>query len=401
MRALSRDLANTKRLFERPLVRPDGQQFIVFDGNRRVCCVKLLSDPDLAPSEQWQNFFSDLKSPEVSGAFSTIECEVEPNLEIIDETLLRRHTGTQEGVGQSPWDPEGKSFFLQRTGKASVGLGESIERALKAEQLIPADRSLPWSNLERLFSSEPIRKRAGFSFGGGVLTYLTDKQKNLTTLQRIADDLTGHSGRRKIVLEDLWNNTKKGQYLDRLKSEGVFIDAASLRPPDSPSSTETVTSATSVAPVVRPRGRATKDKHLISSVDHNPFMQDPELERAQAIWRELQFELEFEQHDNAIAVLMRVLLELSIVHYARKQGIMFAQSDYLARRFSAVADSMLNRGFFDNRARSIMRKFESDKAIVSTHSMHQYIHSPDFHPSRSDLKAIWQVIRPIVINSVR
>jgi len=79
---------------------------------------------------------------------------------------------------------------LQRTGKASIGLGESIEKVLKAEQLIPPDLSLPWSNLERLFSSDPIRKRAGFSFSGGVLTYLTDKKQNLQTLQRIADDLT-------------------------------------------------------------------------------------------------------------------------------------------------------------------------------------------------------------------
>jgi hypothetical protein len=137
MRALSQDLAKTKRLYERPLVRPEGQQFIVFDGNRRVCCIKLLSDPNLAPIEEWVHFFSELNSNDVVSAFGTIECEVEQDLEIIDETLLRRHTGTQDGVGQSPWDPQGKSFFLQRTGKADIGLGESIERALKAEQLRP------------------------------------------------------------------------------------------------------------------------------------------------------------------------------------------------------------------------------------------------------------------------
>ena len=177
MRSLSQDLAKTKRLYERPLVRPEGDGFVVFDGNRRTCCMKLLADPKLAPSEAWVDFYSELSSREVKEAFRQVECEVEQDLEVIDETLLRRHTGSQDGVGQSPWDPEGKSFFLQRTGKASVGLGESIEKALKAEQLIPSELSLPWSNLERLFSSEPIRKRAGFSFSGGELTYLTDKQK--------------------------------------------------------------------------------------------------------------------------------------------------------------------------------------------------------------------------------
>src|SRR5712692_2250099 len=31
---------------------------------------------------------------------------------------------------------------------------------------------------------------------------------------------------------DLWNNAKKGQYLDQLKSEGIMIDAVTIRPPD-------------------------------------------------------------------------------------------------------------------------------------------------------------------------
>jgi hypothetical protein len=287
-------------------------------------------------------------------------------------------------------------FFLQRTGKADIGLGESIERALKTEQLIPADRSLPWSNIERLFSSEAIRKRAGISFSGGTLTYLHDKRKNLGALKQIADDLVGTEPSRKIVLEDLWNNTKKGQYLDRLKTEGVFIDAvASSAQTSSPAGPEP-----SRAPA-RTRGRLAKEKHLIASADHNPFVQLPDLERAENIWRELQFELEFDRHDNAIAVLMRVILELAIVHYARQQGIVFGQSEPFASRVSRVADSMFNRDFFDHRARALMRKFETDKAIVSAHSMHQYVHGASFHPARTDLKAIWNVIRPIVINSVR
>lgn len=398
MRALSQDLAKTKRLYERPLVRPEAKEFIVFDGNRRICCIKLLTDPKLSPSERWLNFFSELASSEAADAFSKVECEVEPNLEIIDETLLRRHTGSQDGVGQSPWDAEGKSFFLQRTGKGSIGLGESIERVLKAEQLISQDISLPWSNLERLFSSDQIRKRTGFSFSGGVITYLTDKKKNLETLQRIANDLTA-KGERKIVLEDLWNNAKKAQYLDRLKSEGVLIDPVGSR-------TSTVSTASLTRPeshsYSRPaKARTPKDKHLISSADVNPFVPHPELERSEKIWRELQFTLQFEDHDNAIAVLIRVLLELSIMHYAHNQGIVFSSADYFSDRVSAVADSMLNRTLIDKKARSIVRKFESDKPIVSAHSMHQYVHNPNFHPSISDMKAIWNVIRPIIMNSIK
>jgi hypothetical protein len=222
MRALAEDLANTKRLYEPPLVRFDGDRYVVFDGNRRMCCIKLFIDPALAPSERWKDFFTELGLTEIVEAFSRITCEVEPDLSVIDEMLYRRHTGSQDGVGRSQWEPDGKSFFLQRTGKASVGLGEAIEKALKAEQLIPEKMELPWSNLERLFSSEPIRKRAGLSFAGGSLIYLTDKHRNMATLKRVAEDMATQ----KIVLGDLWNNESKSRYLDRLKSEGFEIDLA-------------------------------------------------------------------------------------------------------------------------------------------------------------------------------
>jgi hypothetical protein len=372
MRALAEDLAKSKRLYEPPLVRADGTAPIVFDGNRRVCCLKLLLDPRLAPSESLNEFFLELSTEEVIEAFSKIDCEIETDLVTIDELLFRRHTGSQDGVGRSQWDPEGKSFFLQRTGRASLGLGQTIEKLLKSELLIPQEQSLPWSNVERLLSSEPLRKRAGISFSGGSLTYLTDKQNNLQTLKRIADDLSS----RQIVLGDLWNSDGKRRYLDRLKREGFAIDVAPTAPAVAaePSDTSTV----HVGQRLR-KGRAPRDRYLISAADQNPFLENPTLERAEKIWAELQFALEFDRHDNAIAVLMRVLLELAITHYARANGIAFGSSEPLSRRVSSVADSMLNRALIDTKARAIIRKYESDKPIVSAHSMHQYVHNPNFH----------------------
>ena len=337
MRALAEDLANTKRLYESPLVRFDTGKYVVFDGNRRMCCVKLFIDPSLAPSERWKTFFTETGSQELVEFFSTITCEVEPDLAVIDEILYRRHTGSQDGVGRSQWDPEGKSFFLQRTGKASLGLGEAIERALKTEQLISDKIELPWSNLERLFSSEPIRKRAGISFAGGSLIYLTDKQKNMATLKRVAEDMASQ----KVVLGDLWNNAGKSRYLDTLKSQGFDIDVAPRGRATTNQSANIEDTGTEVTPFVR-KGRAPKDKHLISSADQNPFLHRPEFERGEKIWRELQFTLQFDEHDNAIAVLMRVLLELAVTYYARDHGLVFGSGDFFARRVSSVADSLAN-----------------------------------------------------------
>ena len=391
MRALASDLAATKKLYERPLVRKEGGVYIVYDGNRRTSCIKLLLDPTKAPSEKWKDFFASHDQTEMRNAFSKIECEVESDLAIIEETLYRRHTGSQDGVGQSQWDPEAKSNFLQRTGKEGAGLAETVEKVLKAENLIDVDVQVPRSNLGRLLSSEPIRKRAGISLSGGSLVYLGNKEDNLRTLQRISNDLSN----KKIVLGDLWNNAGKHKYLDQLKTDGHAIDRVPAK---------IQTPAEGEGPTPTPpkyRKRNPKDKNLISHADDNPFVNLPACERADQIWRELQFNLEFDAHDNAIAVLMRVLLDLAITHYAREQGIALPRGNTFAQQVSAIADSMQNRGFIDQKGRSIIRKFESDKPIVSAHSMHQYVHNANFHPGKSDLKAIWNVIRPLIIHSTK
>ncbi len=278
----------------------------------------MLLDPSQAPSEKWRDFFAEHNQDEMRRVFSKIECEVESDLAIIEETLYRRHTGSQDGVGQSQWDPEAKSNFLQRTGKDSAGLAETIEKVLKAENLISADAEIPRSNLDRLLSSEPIRKRAGISFAGGALVHLGNKQENLRTLHRIANDLSS----RKIVLGDLWNNVGKNKYLDELKNDGFAID----RTPNKHRKQSEDEDDSILKPAVKTRSRAPKDKNLIARTDQNPFVNLADCERADQIWRELQFHLEFEIHANAIAVLMRVLLDLAITHYARMQGMSLAKT---------------------------------------------------------------------------
>ena len=100
MRKLAEDIAKEKKVYELPLVSPEGDKFTVFDGNRRVTCLKLIAEPRRAPTVELQQFFGELKK-QCSGTFpDTVHCQVETDREQIDEILYRRHTGSQGGVGQ-------------------------------------------------------------------------------------------------------------------------------------------------------------------------------------------------------------------------------------------------------------------------------------------------------------
>lgn len=104
MRNLTKDIVERGEIYELPLVSPDKSQFIVFDGNRRVTCLKLLDDPKRAPTVELQVFFREQRGRWKGAFLKEVQCQVETDRDRIDEILYRRHTGTQNGVGQSTWD---------------------------------------------------------------------------------------------------------------------------------------------------------------------------------------------------------------------------------------------------------------------------------------------------------
>jgi len=117
MRNLAKDIAVEGLIFEAPLVHPENGRFTVFDGNRRITCLKLLRNPKRAPTVELRDYFEELKKkhPDLP---DPIDCQVEPDRDRIDEILFRRHTGTQAGVGQSNWDDRMKSNFVNEPVKA-------------------------------------------------------------------------------------------------------------------------------------------------------------------------------------------------------------------------------------------------------------------------------------------
>lgn len=54
---LAKDIVDRGEIYEFPLVSPNDEKFIVFDGNRRVTCLKLLDEPRRAPTVELQAFF--------------------------------------------------------------------------------------------------------------------------------------------------------------------------------------------------------------------------------------------------------------------------------------------------------------------------------------------------------
>jgi hypothetical protein len=392
MRNLARDIAKSGGIYEPPLVLSEGATFRVFDGSRRVTCLKLIADPRRAPNQELQTFFTGIKN-NWKGTFpKRIQCQVETDPDRIDEILFRRHTGSQSGVGQSTWDDRMKSNFVVRTGKGSgFSVADEVEKRLSSASMLPGRRKIPRSTMNRLLSSEALRNRVGFSISKGRFHFTHQPVKVLTALAKIADDLV----HRRLVLGDIWDTDDKREYLDRLQAESVLPAAAHRLPkptPSEPGPSPPTTPKPTPAPV--PARRTT----LIPQVVF-PIAWTGALQRHRAIWEELQFHLHLSTHPNAISVLFRVLFELAVENYVSKARLTTVKAtDTLARRALRVAEDMHGKSKIDAKYLGIFQKLSQLDPLFSMDTLNRYVHSPNFAPSPEHMTAMWDTVAEFIVH---
>jgi hypothetical protein len=381
MRKLAKDIVENAQVFEPPLVFPEGNYFVLFDGNRRITCLKLLEKPRRAPTTELQEFFSEQRYKWQGEFPSTIECQVETDRDRIDDILFRRHTGSQAGVGQSTWDDRMKSNFINRTGMGGgFNVADEVEKRLMEAGMLP-HKKIPRSNLSRLLSAEAFRNRVGFTSAKGKFEFTHDEPIVLRALRRIAEDFAN----RQKVLGDIWDVDGKRAYLDQLEEEGLLPTAANSlasRQQSRPSEKPMLARPTRIA---RPQSRAT----LIPNTTY-AIAWAGRIQRHRAIWEELQFHLKLSDHPNAISVLFRVLVELATENYIEQTKLTtIGENDNLAKRVLKVAQDLEAHGKIDQKYSQLLSKFPQHDHLLSADTLNRYVHSPNFAPSPDHLRAMW------------
>jgi len=391
MRNLAADIVAQGKIYEPPLVTLNGDHYIVHDGNRRVTCLKLLTEPLSAPTGELRDLFESLRK-RWKGRFPVeIECQLETNLPEVDEILFRRHTGAQRGVGQTQWDDAAKHNFILRTDqKAGPNIAEGIEKKLLAGGYIASEGDIPRSNLNRLLSSEKLRNMAGISLIAGKLHFSADPEKALSALDHITSDLVS----KRLVLGHIWNNEGKLQYLDELKTRGVLPgpdDELRVAVPF-----DGITPRKKKSAPRTPQSAATRATLIPTDIVF-PVTWSARTVRPQAIWLELQ-SLPIQRFPNSVAVSFRVLLELAVDHYltARKSSVV-AENDRFSKKLSWAAADLADRGTISEKYKKEIQKFANDEALISMSTMHRYVHSLTLSPSPDHLRAIWDSLAEFLI----
>ncbi len=386
MRNLAADIAGTHAVYDAPLVMPEGENFTVFDGNRRVTCLKLLAEPNRAPNSDVRAYFETLRNQAELSVPTRIECQVESDRAVIDSILLRRHTGSRRGVGQLDWNDRAKLNFVERTGQDSgINVAAEVERVLTEAERLP-DGNIPWSTMTRLLSSEEFRNRVGISTAGRRFRFTHDHAASVDALHRIAGDLANQV----ITLGDLWNNEGKRRYLNQLQGEGVLPTAAELL-------AEPMIAGGVVRRPRRNPPPPQPPQTTFIPADAPRIQWVAAQQRIRAVWEELQ-SLTLRDHPNAISALMRILLELAVESYIAEHRM--RSPDALSRKVGAVSADLLRRGLIDRAYYDEIERIRAADQLISVASMQRYVHSPDFAPMENELRVYWNRLGRFLVSAL-
>lgn len=150
----------------------DDKKYVIAEGNRRLCALKLLNDPELAPSEDRKSFKSLSKLWNQINAISAVIFE---NREVVGEWLERIHGGLQGGIGRKQWSAEQKTRF---TGDIKNLMAQQLlDYAQMKNMITPEERVNKISTVQRFISNALFKDALG-----------VDTSKN-NELQRIRQEV--------------------------------------------------------------------------------------------------------------------------------------------------------------------------------------------------------------------
>ena len=241
--------------------------------------------------------------------------------------------------------------------------------------------------LNRLLSAEPLRQRVGISMKGGQFQFIHDQRMSLAALARIANDLAS----RNIVLGDIWDIDGKQDYLNRLEGEGVLPSSGAVAAETSVTKLKTRVPKPKPSVRVTPTVRST----LIPQTEFGLYWPG-RLQRHHQIWEELQFHLDLQKHVNAISVLMRVLIEISLENYIQRAKVNVHENDKLATRLEKASLHLQMSGKIDGKQMDVIKKFKQSEKIISADTLNRYVHSPNFTPSPEHLMSLWDSLSAVI-----
>lgn len=296
------------------VLEDDSGRYIVLEGNRRLCALILLNDPEKSPSSA-RSYFQKL-SKKVKSPINEIRSVVFKSREEADIWIDRRHEGEQDGIGIIKWDAIQKTRRNRNKQKRDPNAlaQELLEYAVGRGYLTQDQTKKILTTATRYLGNPRLRKTMGI-----VSSRTADVEINVSyqdfdkVVERFCNDLanegSGVSSRSKkadwekyadqLIRENVAPSNFCSEH--KLSDTDVFLDDDEDKPDP---------------PKPKPQISPDKRKYIIPN-GFNPPIRDKKLRRA---FEELR-KISVQEFPLAVALVCRAFLEsLYVLLYEKKIG---------------------------------------------------------------------------------
>lgn len=384
------------------LVTPiDMNRFLVLEGNRRVTALKLLQNPQLINDDMQllrKRFEKLIKGKDVS-LLKSVKCVVIDDQTEANLWIKRKHAGQLDGRGTVNWDSlQIQRFEARSEGKTSVVL-QIIDFMLTSD-LVPSSiksqlSSINITNLERLISDPDVRKHLGITKNKGHLTSIYDQRNVILSLVKVIEDIASPD----FSVKKIYNKEKRKQYIEELcinvqgtnKAEKTWL----ISEFENEHNREREAKAATII-------KKKSNNNLRASLVPNKLNLPIDNPRISQILSELKC-TSMRSSPNAVAVLFRVFLELTIDsflnnHGLAKDGRSASDEQNLIGKCSRVMNYLRQKNFMtQEKLTGIQHELKDSTSIFSIDSLNAYVHNMHFSPKEDNLRIGWDNVEPFFV----
>jgi hypothetical protein len=218
---LARDIAEhgLSPIEQFAVIKDKTGHYIVLEGNRRLCALLLLNDPDKAPEGERTYFKNLIKGKQ--NFPSIAPCIEFDNREAADIWVERRHEGAQDGIGTRQWDASQKSRHNTSRSKSdrnALALA-LIDHAIKSG-FIPEEKRIGLITTATRYLSNPLfRKTIGVTSANTnseIVINVTYDEFN-RVIERFSEDLLDPSS----AVSSRSNKKDRENYARQLITDGA------------------------------------------------------------------------------------------------------------------------------------------------------------------------------------
>ncbi len=404
------------------VTRRNSDSHTVLDGNRRLTAIKALGTPTALQNTLSDSAYSKLNSLHqtyITSPISEVACIVFETRKSADPWIRLAHDGESEGAGRVRWSSQQRHKY-----NSSRSSGRTDPTTLEVLQFVydsghmnvstsekHINGAFPVSILERLLSSPEVRLLLGIekrdnkvfswypvyelakglsavvnSIGAKELRtkHVHSKEHRLNYIHNLADSDRPNSSNKlgeAIPLADIFRGESG-------REQGVSErgDGHSAEPLNEAAGQDTTQES------IRPIRHSNTRNNLIPE---NTALRIPE-GRINDIMVELK-KLKLKATPNAIAVLFRTFLELSIDEYIELHRMTpkVTVDSPLKKKIETVSTFLHdNKDMSKHSLLPVRRAISTDTDLNSVRTLHSFVHSRSHSPGREDLSAIWNSFEP-------